>query len=79
MAIPKMKRWFGILQGYILSVVCGIHEEITQDLKDRMSVWLFRGNSDFNTLRLRQNGCHFADDIFKCIFLNKNVWISIKV
>ena len=26
----------------------------------------------------RQNGCHFADDIFKCIFFNKNVWISIK-
>ena len=26
-----------------------------------------------NTLRLRQNGCHFSDDIFKCIFLNENV------
>ena len=24
------------------------------------------------TLRTRQNGCHFADDIFKCIFLNEN-------
>ena len=33
----------------------------------------------FNTLRPRQNGRHFADDIFKCIFLNENVWISIKV
>ena len=22
---------------------------------------------------------HFADDIFKCIFLNKNVWISINI
>ena len=32
----------------------------------------------FNTLRPRQNGRHFADDIFKCIFLNENVWISIK-
>ena len=32
-----------------------------------------------NTLRPRQNGCHFADDIFKCIFLNKNVWIPIKI
>ena len=28
-----------------------------------------------NTLRPRQNGRHFADDIFKCIFLNENVWI----
>ena len=31
-----------------------------------------------NTLRPRQNGRHFADDIFKCIFLNENVWIPIK-
>ena len=32
-----------------------------------------------NTLRLRQNGRHFPDDIFQCIFLNENVWISIKI
>ena len=32
-----------------------------------------------NTLRLRQNGCHFLGDIFKCIFLNENEWISIKI
>ena len=31
-----------------------------------------------NTLRPRQNGRHFSDDIFICIFLNENVWISIK-
>ena len=27
----------------------------------------------FNTLRPRQNGRHFPDDIFKCIFLYENV------
>ena len=32
-----------------------------------------------NTLRPRRNRCYFADDIFKCIFVNKNVWISIKI
>ena len=31
------------------------------------------------TLRLRQNGRQFADDIFKCIFLNENVLISAKI
>ena len=31
------------------------------------------------TLRPRQNGRHFADDVFKCIFLNGNLWISIKI
>ena len=26
-----------------------------------------------------QNGRHFPDDIFKCISLNENVWIPIKI
>ena len=37
------------------------------------------GNGLYNTLRPRQNGRHFADDICKCFFLNENVWISIKI
>ena len=32
-----------------------------------------------NSLRPRQNGRHFADDIFKCIFLTENVIISITI
>ena len=32
-----------------------------------------------NTLGPRQNGHHFADDIFKCIFLNENILIIIKI
>ena len=32
-----------------------------------------------NTLRPRQNRCHFADDIFTCIFLNETVLIPIKI
>ena len=34
---------------------------------------------NFNTLKPRQNGRRFPDDIFKCIFSNENVWISIKI
>ena len=37
-----------------------------------------RMNKCFNTLRPRQNGRHFADGIFKGIFLNENVLIPIK-
>ena len=33
----------------------------------------------FYTLRPKQNGCHFADDIFKCIFFSEIVWIPIKI
>ena len=32
-----------------------------------------------NTLRLRQDGRHFSDDIFKYIFLNGNISIEIKI
>ena len=32
----------------------------------------------FNTLWLRQNGRHFPD-IFRCVFLNQNVWILLKI
>ena len=33
----------------------------------------------FNTLRLRQHGHHFPDNIFKRIFLNENIWIAINI
>ena len=32
----------------------------------------------FNTLRPRQNGRHFPEDIFKCIFVNENIFIPTK-
>ena len=35
--------------------------------------------TEFNTLRPSQNGRHFADAIFKCIYLNENVWIPLKI
>ena len=46
------------------------------------SVWVplqYMLNSCLNTLRPRQNGRHFADDIFKCIFFNENVWIPNEI
>ena len=46
-------------------------------------LYLHWGNNEFvpvqvNTLRPRKNDHHFQD-IFKCIFLNENIWISIKI
>ena len=32
-----------------------------------------------NTLRSRQDGCHFPENIFKRICLSENVWISIDI
>ena len=52
---------------------------------NNMLHWTFRDSNyhecllSFNILRARQNGHHFPDDIFKCIFLNENVWILVKI
>ena len=43
------------------------------------STFICKKNHTFKTLRPRQNGCHFADNIFKCAFLNENIWISINI
>ena len=53
----------------------------TIPLKILLSKWLkcFIWHERVNTLRPRQNGHYFADDIFKGILLNENVLISIKI
>ena len=42
-------------------------------------VHINKGIHRINSLRPRLNRRPFADDIFKSIFLNENVWISIKI
>ena len=32
---------------------------------------------ELNTFRPRQNGFHFADNIFNCTFFNENVWVFL--
>ena len=39
----------------------------------------FFSHKMFNRLRPIQNDRRFPDDIFKCIFLKENAWISIKI
>ena len=46
------------------------------------SYWSLALNHQYawiNSLRPKRNRRHFADNIFKCIFLNENVWILITV
>ena len=45
------------------------------NLREILTEWQFW----FNTLGPRQNGRHLVDDRFKCIFLNENVWIWVKI
>ena len=48
---------------------------IISDIHGLYGIWLLI----LITLRPRRNEQHFADDIFKRIFVNGNVWISIKI
>ena len=41
--------------------------------------WRRKYSSYFNSLRPRLSRHRFADDVFKCNFLNENVWIPIKI
>ena len=41
--------------------------------------WRVIQSQCLNTLRPRQNGRHTPDDVFRCIFLNGNLWIWIKI
>ena len=62
--------------------------EVTRNKVGKAMVWptsiltlpnRVEASSSSNTLRPRQNGRHFANDIFKRIFLNEKLWIPIKI
>ena len=43
------------------------------------TLWYVNTNTPLNTLKPTQNGRHFEDDNFKCIFLDENMFISIEI
>ena len=63
---------------YERSFVLRKKEEMKGNSKQHRAC-LVRQTRIINTLRPRQNGRHFPDDIFKCIFFNENVWISFEI
>ena len=64
------------LNGWFL---CDLSHDWGHRETNRVCLRTTLGAAAVNKLRPRQNGRHFADDIFKCIFLNENVWITIKI
>ena len=62
---------------------CTAHHVIKSDLHPKNCIsegptWNERKTS-INTLRLRQNGCLYADHLFKCIFLNEIFLILVQI
>ena len=64
--VPKQPRTF-------------CHIGLVQERRNVIATALELRLSCINTLRPRQNGRHFTDDVFKCIFLNENVRILLKI
>ena len=65
-----------------LRVIIGFPSQSTSNADSVSLLWchnVLTSACNFDTFRPRQNGCHFPDDIFKCIFMNENVWILIKI
>ena len=74
----SVKRW-GIISAMVLFYLLSIQSLILLCKSAQR-----RGSQDLlcfyiNTLRARQNGRRFPGDIFKLIFLNENVGISIRI
>ena len=61
--------------GYIIILAPFLYKGVVLSVSE-IPLWR---SYDRISYRPRQNGHHFADDIFKCIFLNENVLISIKI
>ena len=60
------------------NIIIFIQENALENDVWKMLVILFRPQW-VNTLRPRRSRRHFADDSFRYIFLNENIWISIKI
>ena len=86
-------QWCSHIETHLMGILqcCGILETIFSRLASLSCCELDENYSKvisekaqstfiaFNSLKPRQNGRHFPDDIFKWIFLNENVWISINI
>ena len=75
-ARTQMHEWYQEIIGLgngLASVRCQATDWNNTELLSMAS------NPGFNTLRPRQNRRHYADDIFKSIFLNENARISLTI
>ena len=73
--VEESRQWLQCIQYFLCS------NDFAKFWSNAPDVGLFHKvfKTCLNSLRPRQNGRHFADDILECIFLNENVWISLEI
>ena len=57
---------------------CSFVRQMSSSMKKVWQIWNSINDGVLNTLRQRQNGRHYTEESFSCLFLYENVWISIK-
>ena len=82
--ITKMVNiWFGISQHLSHDQADSYHNvDLTLTvvpLQSYYAIYILHVLQPSNILRPRQNGHHFPDSIFKCIFLKESIFISIQI
>ena len=73
---PLLGPFYRLRSTEITARICNYFHNFLWDVMTRQC---HNFNGPVNTLRPRQNGRHFADDMFKWIFWNENVWIPIEI
>ena len=87
---PQCIKWTGtvsmvfiVIQAFITHLISEKHPLCIFHILNKCCITLkssfVNSTSHFNTLRQRQNGRPFADDVFKRIFFNENYCILIQI
>ena len=75
----NLVAWWEINTGSSNGLVLLGNKPLIKQMSKSYDAYDINGDPWVNTQRVRKNGRHFPDDIFKCIFVNENVWISFKI
>ena len=75
--IPMYAMHFFIRLGFLFTNIT--YQDLVWRIVDANINEITTAIGSVDTLRPKQNGSHFTDDIFKYIFSDENVWISIKI
>ena len=72
----------------VVTLICVyVFNHTVETIQKRIMLWQYQlrvcvcpvERFHFDKLRPIKKFRHFADDIFKCVFLNENIWISLKM